>query len=126
MDVAEINAEIKNLQATDNVSDGFHTFGELYDHRITLFIALCKWILLYEEDTGNGGPEVWKSKVHSDGSMFSGWFIAGIGADKGKQITYHLPMSRWDELDVPNLPEAPEWDGHTPAEALERIKKYVY
>lgn len=22
-------------------SDGFHTFEELYDHRITLFIALC-------------------------------------------------------------------------------------
>lgn len=24
------------------VSDGYHTFDELYDHRITLYIALCR------------------------------------------------------------------------------------
>jgi hypothetical protein len=25
---------------TNQISDGYHTFGELYDHRISLFIAL--------------------------------------------------------------------------------------
>ena len=29
-------------------SDGYHTFEELYDHRITLFIALCKQHLMVQ------------------------------------------------------------------------------
>ena len=109
------------LEGNENMdaSDGYHTFGELYEHRIALFIALCRTYA----DT-HFPIEVWRSKLHFDGSSFDGWFIMGIRKEKGNQITYHLPMSKWDETDFAETLEcAPEWDGHTSADVLERLKK---
>ena len=66
---------------------------------------------------------VWRSKLHSDGSSFEGWFILGMNKKPGEQITYHLPESYWKELDwVETLEQAPEWDGHTSADVLNRLK----
>lgn len=109
------------VSSTNEVSDGYHTFGELYNHRITLFIALCNVIMA-------GGyfknPIVWRSKLNSDGSTFDGWFIMGINKDSGEQITYHLPMDRWEETDfAETLDKAPEWDGHTATDVLDRLKR---
>jgi hypothetical protein len=112
-----IRAEGENLE----VSDGYHTFDELYDHRITLYIALCKKISL---DSGYG--YVWRSKTHADGSSFEGWFILGIGTEKGKQITYHIPLSRWEECSGIAVEPAPEFDGHTSQDVLERIKQLYF
>lgn len=106
-------------------SDGYHTFGELYEHRITLFIALCKSTLAMASVVGEVilASAAWRSKLHSDGSNWDGWFILGIGKEKGKQITYHLPISKWDETEfAETLEKAPEWDGHTPEDVLERLK----
>lgn len=106
-----------------STSDGYHTFDELYDHRITLYIALCrhKHDLLAIENPGK--HLVWRSKKHSDGSEWDGWYILGIGTEKGKQITYHLPVERWEETEfAETLEQAPEWDGHTPADVIERLK----
>jgi hypothetical protein len=105
--------EGKNL----SVSDGYHTFDELYDHRITLYIALCA--LVERHSVG-----VWRSELHSDGSRLEGWFVLGICAEPGQQITYHLPMARWAETNfAPTLERAPEFDGHTSADVLERLKR---
>lgn len=119
------------VEATNDVSDGYHTFGELYDHRITLWIALCR--IYNDVDTHmksmTGGMafwEVWRSKAHDpeDQPMYDGWFVLGMGKDDGNQITYHLPLSRWDECDfAETLEHAPKWDGHTPQDTLERLKK---
>ncbi len=118
----QINELIKQEGIDTNlVSDGYHTFGELYDHRVQLFIALCNE-LQHNELLLNQKSICWKSKKHSDGSVWEGWFIAGIHIAKGKQITYHLPIDKWDELEVTELDQAPEWDGHTPADVLERLK----
>lgn len=112
------NFEIQGPEEMD-VSDGYHTFTELYEHRITLFIALCK---VWKIDNDYNG--IWRSKFHSDGSSFEGWFILGIGKEKGEQITYHLPNIKWDEVSfAETLANAPEFDGHTPADVLERLKK---
>jgi len=120
MTVNEINELIKQEGIDTNlISDGYHTFGELYDHRITLFIAFCN--TLYRLDPEEDSLP-WKSKVHSDGSVWDGWFIAGIGTVKGKQITYHLPENKWADLRVVAYDKAPEWDGHTPQDVLERLK----
>ena len=101
------------------ISDGYHTFDELYDHRITIYIALCR--TLHFQVSYHG--EIWRSQKHSDGSNFDGWFILGIRKEKGKQITYHLPNERWNETDfAETLDKAPEFDGHTSADVLERIK----
>ena len=101
--------------------DGYHTFDELYDHRITLYIALTKRLLNSEPSYSNGS--IWRSKLHHDGTSFDGWFILGIRTDPSHQITYHLPLSRWDETDFAWTRErAPEWDSHTSDDVIERLK----
>jgi len=108
-----INAAIRGVDS-NQVSDGYHTFGELYEHRIALFIALCK-IKPY--------PACWRSQLHHDGSAFEGWFIMGIGKDRGEQISYHLPMSKWEETRFAHTVKyAPEWDGHSGEDVLQRLK----
>lgn len=60
---------------------------------------------------------------HSDGSMFDGMFIVGINTPHG-QATYHYDINPyWDMFDVFEYDRAPEWDGHTPDMAIERIGK---
>lgn len=112
-------AYLKNNDfAPGGISDGYHTFDELYEHRIVNFIALCRII------EGGGLFDVWRSTTHSDGSVWDGWFILGINHEPGKQITYHLPVSKWEETAFAStLDCAPEFDGHTSADVLERIKQ---
>lgn len=114
-DVDEINEAIGELADKGEVSDGYHTFDELYDHRITLWIALCR------ERSSN--VHVWRSTVHSDGTSYSGWFALGMYSTPGRQITYHLPLERWDETGfAETLDFAPEFDGHTSDDVLDRLK----
>ena len=43
--------------------------------------------------------------------------------EAGSQMTYHIPESRWEETDfAATLDRAHEFDGHTPADVLERLK----
>lgn len=121
MQTKDINAQIKKLKETNDISDGYHTFGELYEHRIVLFIKLCeaRGLANHSDDL-----DIWRSKLHADGTMFDGWFIMGINREKGKQITYHLPIERWVETEcfAKTLDKAPKFDGHTPEDVLKRIK----
>lgn len=91
-----------------NTSDGYHTFNELYEHRHALFAVVCY---------NNNG---WKAKLHSDGTMFEGWFIAGIWTPAGT-LTYHLPDRWWNTMNCRVLERAPEWDGATPDESIGRL-----
>jgi hypothetical protein len=114
-----INSLIKKSEGnidTNIISDGYHTFGELYDHRIALYKTMA-WYYSFEHEN-----DLWKSKVHSDGTSWVGWFIAGIFKEPGKQISYHIPMSKWGEFDFfQTLDQAPDFDGHTSEQVLERI-----
>ena len=93
------------------ISDGYHTFNELYHHRAVLFSVIC-----------NSHPHLaWKSKKHHDGSMYNGMFIVGIETPEG-QATYHYSIDPyWNMFHVKTYENAPEWDGHTPEEAIKRI-----
>jgi hypothetical protein len=114
-----INWLIKTTKAdTNKISDGYHTFEELYEHRITLFAKISN-IWRFNEF----GVRSWKSVEHSDGSVWEGWFIAGIGRKKRKQITYHIPMKNWDDFRCEVIEKAPKYDGHTPKDVIERLKK---
>lgn len=103
--------------------DGFHSFEDLYAHRIALYIQLCKQIQNQPYDDENKFG-VWRSKIHGDGKpSYDGWFIMGIGKEKGKQISYHIPLVCWEDTEfAETLDKAPEWDGHTPADVIERLK----
>jgi len=126
-ELAEANRKLELMPALEAVSgetsDGYHTFNELYEHRITLWIALCK------QTSTNVDPDsgaVWRSKLHSDGTAFDGWFILGMGYRQGCQMTYHLPDSKWkDTAFARTLQRAPRFDGHTSSDVLERIKRIL-
>lgn len=124
----DLNAFIKIAELdTNKISDGYHTFGQLYDHRVELYIALCRILssrypLMRVLIPGNA--MVWRSKLHSDGASFDGWFILGIESEPGEQITYHLPLSKWNDCGFSvTLDKAPEFDGHTSEDVLKRLAK---
>ena len=97
-----------------DLSDGYHTFNELYHHRAILFSVIC-----------NNHPEIaWKSMHYNDPNspMYDGMFIVGIETPQG-QATYHYDIDPyWDMFKVKELDRAPAWDGHTPDEAIRRIE----
>ena len=104
--------ESLNIKIGD-ISDGYHTFNELYHHRAVLFATIC-----------NTYPDkAWKSKQHDDPNfpMYDGMFIVGIETPDG-QATYHYDLDPyWDIFNVKELERAPKYDGHTPDEAIRRI-----
>ena len=98
---------------TGETSDGYHTFNELYHHRAVLFSVI---VAAFPE-------KAWKAKKHRDGTMYDGMFIVGIETPDG-QATYHYDISPyWDMFRCKEIEFAPEWDGHTPARAIERVGK---
>lgn len=99
----------------NKISDGYHTFEELYAHRIILFICLmcCNKSIS------------WRAKKHSDGGCLVDWFVAGMDLDCG-QISYHIPDRFWDQLnDIKTLERAPNWDGHTSDDVLKRLNSWA-
>lgn len=121
-DLDMVNSAIKSIDSLPTsigqISDGYHTFDELYEHRIQLWITLCRVI---------PNTFVWRSKIHSDGTKIDGWFVLGMKVTPGYQITYHLPMSRWGECEfaaqtMDSVGDMPEFDGHTSADVLERLR----
>lgn len=121
-DVQDVINEGKESGTIDvgKLSDGYHSFDDLYRHRHALFIALCKQI---EYDfTQPSHNHVWRSKKHSDGGSLDGFFIMGIGDTPKKMVTYHIPVEYWKETEFANtLEAAPAWDGHTPEDVLKRL-----
>lgn len=107
----EIVKELAEEIVMGKVSDGYHTFDELYHHRAVLFSVICN----------SNKEKAWKSKLHDAGDMFEGMFIVGIKTPEG-QATYHYDINPyWDMFKVKELPKAPKWDGHSPDEAIRRI-----
>ena len=90
--------------STKDISDKWHTFDELYYHRMILFLTIQKAHL----------DKSWKSKQHHDGTMFDDSFIVGVETPKG-QYSYHYNLKYWDLFsDIKELDKAPEYDGHEP------------
>lgn len=98
------------------ISDGYHTFNELYHHRAILFSMICN----------QNKDKAWKSLLHNNPNdeMYDGMFIVGIDTPFG-QVTYHYDIEPyWEMFNVKELERAPEWDGHTPQQAIERLQKW--
>lgn len=112
--IAKVKESIQTMEEfkdVGKVSDGSHTFEELYFHRMVLFSMLVEM------------PEfndlAWKSWLHHDGTMYNDYFIVGINTPEG-QYSYHYHKDYWDYFCVNQLPLAPEWDGHKPND-VERL-----
>lgn len=121
------NAHLKSMKEAGlimnckQISDGYYTFQELYDMRLALTRGLFKKatdIAFYERKDN----PIWVSKQHSDGTMFDGMFIVGWTMWDGKMITFHYHLEHWEKFQFANwLDKAPEWDGHTDKDVIERL-----
>lgn len=96
-----------NVKKIGDISDGYHTFDELYYHRMILFLVICE---SYKD-------RAWKSWKHHDDTMYDNYFIAGINTDNG-QYTYHYHKDYWDLFNIKELDNAPEYDGHKPEDVV--------
>jgi hypothetical protein len=104
------------------VSDGYHTFAELYEHRMALTAAFLE-ALRYSR-LGRS----WRSKAHhpDDQEIPSGYFIVGVELGRFEQITYHYEMKHWDLFDMcEDKQHAPKWDGHTSNDVVKRLLHWV-
>jgi hypothetical protein len=116
--VAQINeliAELPSMKEANEVFDGYHTFGEVYHHRVTLYLVLCKFLQ-------KQGYHVWRSKLHDDNSFIEGFFVLGLNTKEGEQITYHIRNQHWDSTSFADtLDVAPKFDGHTSQDVVARL-----
>ena len=87
------------------VSDGYHTFNELYEYRLLYNAAF------FNELAKQNLYDVHKSKKHSDGEdcFGGGWFIVMAELPTG-QISNHYELKDWDLFQVPEKEKANIWD----------------
>lgn len=116
--IEKINNEIKEYKdrtknSADDISDGYHTFGDLYKHR-TYLLALAMIHL----------PYAWKARKHEDGTMFDGMFVVGFPTPNG-MVTYHCDNEYWNDFKIPEIPHAPHFDGYSDADVLDREKAFL-
>lgn len=120
---AETQARLLTLpgRSIGKISDGYHTFDELYDFRKVYNASLFnEWARL-------GLYSVHKSLKHHDGedAFGGGWFIVVAVLPEG-QISNHYRLEDWDMFQIPECEKALfEFDGHTPKDVLARLKAVV-
>ena len=122
------NAETKTLEKINdvkedkgNISDGYHTFNELYEYRLLYNASM------FNELAKQGLYDVHKSKKHSDGTIpfdDENWFIVQAELPTG-QISNHYEIKDWDLFEVPIKEKANPYDGHTPQDVAKRLRKFL-
>jgi hypothetical protein len=106
---------------SSSLSDGYHTFAELYEHRHALCLALMRAM----------PQHWWFSWRHADGERCFGgddWFIAGAKLPSGSSVTYHLPADLYSiaqATGATELKKGRRWDGHTPIDVVSRLREWA-
>jgi hypothetical protein len=113
--------EEEQHKITENTSDGYHTFKELYEFRkaynVVLFNEWAKYDIPYYD--------VHKSWKHHDGELCfgGGWFIVVALLPTG-QISNHYEAKDWDLFKIPEKERALfEFDGHNGQDVIDRLLK---
>lgn len=139
----EIQERITQLQSLESnkierISDGYHTYKELYDFRMMYNAALFnEWAKQKTSISPIGSGvrgvtlttpvekyHVHKSWRHHDGELCFGgdWFVVVAMLPTG-QITNHYKAEHWDLFKVPEVEKALfPFDGHTSSNVLARLK----
>ena len=110
-----------NMEDKGNISDGYHTFDELYEYRMLYNASM------FNELAKQGLYDVHKSKRHSDGTIPFGdenWFIVQAELPTG-QISNHYEMKDWDLFQIPIKEKANPYDGHTPQDVAKRLREFL-
>ncbi len=115
--LAQKDAEVA---VTENTSDGYHTFKELYEFRL-LYNAH-----LFNEWAKQGIYDVHKSQRHNDGELCFGrndYFVVVATLPTG-QISNHYPISDWELFQCEAVEKAKhDWDGHTSQDVATRLRQ---
>lgn len=136
--IDEVNSKEGGGRYVAQISDGYHTFNELYEFRkmynVALFNELAnpntvRYHLDKKEFAGIGSIQgnkyqVHKSWKHNDGELCfgGGWFIVSAMLPGG-QISNHYKAEDWDLFQIPEEEKALfKFDGHTGKDVLERLK----
>jgi hypothetical protein len=111
--------EKEQNKITENTSDGYHTFKELYEFRKVYNAAL------FNEWGKSDTPQynVHKSWMHNDGELCfgGGWFIVVAILPTG-QISNHYEAKDWDLFKIPEAEKALfEFDGHATQDVIDRL-----
>lgn len=105
---------------TSDISDGYHTFRELYEFRKVYNATL------FNEWARQKKYQVHKSLRHYDGETCFGlgvYFIVVAMLPTG-QITNHYRLAEWDLFDIPETTTALfPYDGHTAQDVLFRLNE---
>lgn len=124
------NGKTSTKQYNDfgKVSDGYHTFDELYYYRMLYNAGMVDAIqkLLDDGVLSSLDWKITKSHKHSDGKecFDGGWFVVMIETPEG-QVSNHYENKYWDMFKCEEVEKAPVWDGHSPEVAAARLKKLI-
>lgn len=103
----------QNKIDTGKISDGYHTFDELYEHRHLLFLNL-----LFATDL---------IQVEARLDHYPEWDVICAVLQNGEQISYHIPArlrSLWEnEFLIVKESKDIIYDGHTSQDVLARLKR---
>jgi len=102
------------MKDKSEISDGFHTFRELYEQRHAIFAALC---IAHKE-------KAWRARYHAEGDKMDGWFVAGIDLPTG-QVSFHMPDKYWDNFKLCQTIPKSKWDGYTTNDVVDRINDFT-
>jgi hypothetical protein len=118
MNIALAQGQLNLLQydQRENISDGYHTFKELYDHRIAL------WMVVLSKYKDDPQAKIYNRLKHNHGSFFDGYFLSLLVIDSNIQISYHLPLKFWQKVAGQKFDRSPiEYDGHTAQNCVDRL-----
>jgi len=104
-----------------SLSDGYHTFDELYDHRNLLFINLCieKMREYSQGEEWVDNCTWWKFDPNT-----KGWFILTLEKEKGRQISYHIQEKYLPLVKAAKIPNKEiAFDGHNSKDVLVRLEE---
>lgn len=112
--------EVERSCSLSELSDGYHTFAELYEYR-KIYNA-CMFNELYKA----GKYGIHKSKRHfTKEECFGGGYFIVMAALPTGQVSNHYKLEDWNLFAIEEREFADEWDGHTPAVAAHRLTKFA-
>lgn len=100
----------KKFEIVENdISDGYHTFNELYEHRCLLFLVIAR---------ACADKFYWRPD-------FEGWFVLYWESPEG-QISYHIPNKHLHLIqEHVERDDAHVFDGHKGEDVLHRLGAIV-
>lgn len=132
--VEDVDLKSDEVDYPGCVSDGYHTFDELYRYRMLYNAAFLNEYASHQDvvaaSDGNMSivvRDAGKSRLHHDGTrpFGGGWFVVWFRLPDGKVVSNHYRDRYWDLFRIDEFPTAPEWDGSSPEQEADRMERWI-